>query len=362
MRPNFEKLPLTPSDIMSKSNLQVVIKSIPDGIPQPENLSVVEGSVPEPGPGQILTETMYLSIDPYMGSALKGRHATAPVTVGGVMPGETVGRVIQSNNPDFAEGDIVYSRGGWQSYAIADSPAYKTPFLLATTNVAQKVPSFPGVPYSYYLGVLGMPGLTAYAAAAFLSELKPGQTFVTGAASGAVGSAAGQIAQIMGAHAVGIAGSDEKCKAATERFGFAACVNYKKEGWENELKAACPDGVDSFLDNSGGKVLQTVLYQLAMHARVILVGMMDQYNSSTPLPGPNLGMIMAKRATIKGLIVYDFYDRMAEYRKYAARWVAEGRLKNMEEVTDGLAGAPVAFSRLMHGNNFGKVIVKVAGG
>jgi NADPH-dependent curcumin reductase CurA len=347
---------------MSDTNLQVIVKTLPENIPVPEDFALVEGAMPEPGPGQVLVQTMYLSLDPYMGSALKGRHITAPVAAGGVMPGETIGKILKSNNPDFAEGEIVYSRGGWQSYSVANDPAHLTPYVLATANAAQKIPAFPGIPTSSYLGVMGMPGLTAYAATAFLSELKPGQTFATGAASGAVGSAAGQLARIMGARAVGIAGSDEKCRAAVERFGFDACVNYKKEGWADALKAACPDGVDCFLDSSGGKILQTVLFQLALHARVILMGMMDQYNSPVPLPGPNLGMVMAKRATVKGLIVYDFYDRMAEYRKYAAQWIAEGRLKNMEDLTDGLAGAPAAFSRLMHGNNLGKVIVKVAGG
>jgi NADPH-dependent curcumin reductase CurA len=345
---------------MRAANLQVILKSRPEGIPNPEDFALVEGPIPQPGPDQILVENLFLSLDPYMGSAIKGRHLSGAVREGDVMVGETVGRVVQSRHPDFAAGDLVGCRGGWQTYALADGPSAKPPALAAIANAARKLPSHSGISPSLYLGALGMPGLTAYAATVFLGEIKPGQTFVTMAASGGVGSAAGQIARIMGARAVGIAGSDEKCAAATDLFGFEACVNYKTEGWREALAAACPDGVDCYLDSSGGKILEAVLLRLAMNARVILCGMMDQYNSPVPLPGPNLGMVIGKRAVMKGLVVYDFFDKMDEYRRHAARWLQEGRLKAKEDMTEGLEGAPAAFSRLMAGGNFGKAVVRVA--
>ena len=345
---------------MNTHNLQVVLKHRYETLPQPDDFAVVKGAIPEPAKEQVLIQTMALSLDPYMGPAIKRRHMSGSINEGDVIVGETVGRIVKSRHPDYAEGDIVLSRGGWQSYSLAGGPGTESAAIPALTNIARKLPSYPGVPPSAYLGVMGMPGLTAYAGLAYLSELKPGQTFVTSAASGAVGSAAGQIAKIMGARVVGIAGSPEKCAATKELFGFDDCVNYKLEGWKDSLKAACPKGIDCYLDATGGAVLQVVLSRLAMGARVLLCGMMDQYNSTGPVPGPNLSAVIGFRAIMKGLVVYDFFDKMVEYRDNAAQWIVQGRLRFKEDVTEGLANAPAAFTRLMAGQNFGKVIIHVS--
>jgi NADPH-dependent curcumin reductase CurA len=342
-------------------NRQVLLRNAVTAVPVEADFEVVDAPMPQAGAGQVLIRTLLLSLDPYMGSAIKSRHMSAGVKPGDLMPGEALGVVTESRHPDFAEGDIVTSRAGWQAYSVADAP---TPLLTgmaaALSPAATKLAPDGRVPLSAYLGVLGMPGLTAYGGTVDLLSPRPGETLVVSAATGPVGSTVGQIARNMGARVVGIAGSDEKCAYAVDRLGFAACVNYKNAAWPDALADACPDGVDCYFDNVGGGILQGVMGRLAMHARIVLCGAMEQYNSPTVLPGPNLGPIVGKRATIKGLVVYDFWDRMPHWRRIATDWIASGRLTFKEDRVVGLDAAPALFARLMSGRNFGKALVAVA--
>ncbi|HKZ73766.1 MAG TPA: NADP-dependent oxidoreductase, partial [Steroidobacteraceae bacterium] len=209
------------------------------------------------------------------------------------------------------------------------------------------------------LGVLGMPGLTGYVGMVYLGEPKPGQTVVVSAPTGPVGSTAGQAARLVGARAVGVAGSDEKCDYAVRELGYAACVNYRKGELVAQLKAACPDGIDVYFDNVGGEVLAAVLRDLAMHARIVLCGMIEAYSMETPPPGPFLGPVVGARATMQGLIVYDHLHRLPELIKVVGAWIRAGQFHYREDVSDGLDSAPEAFCRLMRGQNFGKALVRV---
>lgn len=343
-------------------NEKIVLKRRPDAHPVAADFERIVGEMQHPKHGEVLIETLYLSLDPYMGSALKGRHMSGKIELGDTMPGETIGRVVASGHASFAVGDIVQNRSGWQRYAVATPPAPGlSGMALAVSNAAIKLTPDARVPLSAYLGAFGMPGLTAYAGTVHLLAPKPGQTFVVSAASGAVGSAAGQIARIMGARTVGIAGSDEKCKYVVEQFGFDACVNYKAADFGAALAAACPNGIDAFFDTVGGPILASVMQNLAMRGKIALCGNMAQYNSAEILPGPSLTPIVGRRAQINGLVVYDYWDQLPLYRQYAANWIADGKLKFKEDMVDGLAAAPEAFTRLMAGQNFGKAVVRVAG-
>ncbi|MBM3504548.1 MAG: NADP-dependent oxidoreductase [Alphaproteobacteria bacterium] len=342
-------------------NRQVLLRHTVTGRPTPEDFTVSESVAPEAREGEVLVKTLYLSLDPYMGSAIKGRHMSGAVAPGGVMPGETIGRVVQSRHAKFREGDLVQTRAGWQEYAIAVAPdPHASGMAAAISRAAHPLAAAAHVPLSAYLGVLGMPGLTAYAGTLTCLEPKPGENIVTSAAAGAVGSALGQIARNMGARAIGLAGSEAKCAHVVQRFGFAACINYKKPGWQDALAAACPGGVHGYSDNSGGAVLEGVVNVLAPGGRIMLIGLMDQYNTSERLPGPALGPFIGKRARVTGFVVYDHYARLGEWRRLGATWMGEGRLAFHEERIDGLAKAPDAFSRLMAGETMGKLIVAVA--
>lgn len=330
-------------------NQEVILLRQPATRPVAADFELRDAPMPTAGQGEMVLETLYLSLDPYMGTAIKGKHMSGGVGAGDVMPGEAIARVVTSQNPAFTAGEIVLARSGWRRFARA--------------TTAEKLPPLPnGVPLSAYLGVLGMPGLTAWAGTVRLAQLQPGNCFVVSAASGAVGSAAGQIAKNMGARVVGIAGGDAKCAYVRERFGFDACVDYKQEAWRDALAAACPDGIDAYFDNVGGSILEAVLPRLALGARIVLCGMMEQYVSATPLPGPGLGPIIGKRATMKGLVVYDHADALPTWRKVGAGWIGAGRLHFKEDRAHGLDAAPAALERLMAGGNFGKVVVEVAPG
>lgn len=342
-------------------NVRVVLKRRPPGVPTANDFGVEQAPLPKIAEGEVLIETLFLSLDPYMGSAVKGRHMSGAIGEGDMMPGDTVGRVVQSRSSEFAEGDVVTARGGWQKYAVATarSPALSG-MAAALAPVADRVEPLDGHPLSFYLGLLGTPGLTAYAGLVYALEPKPGQTLAVSAAAGAVGSAVGQIARNMGVRVVGIAGSDEKCAYVVDELGFAACVNRRANDWGSALKSACPDGIDRYFDTVGGSTLAMALRHLAMNARITLCGMMEQYNSETDLGGPSLGPIFGKRATLNSIVVYDYFDKLPVWRRLAVQWLDEGRLKTREDVAVGLDQAPAAFARLMAGENFGKAIVAVS--
>ncbi|MYH70016.1 MAG: NADP-dependent oxidoreductase, partial [Gammaproteobacteria bacterium] len=255
--------------------------------------------------------------------------------------------VIESKSDRFEQGDIIAAHSGWQSHPVVKAAA------------ARKLNPALG-PLSTLLGILGMPGLTAYAGMTRLAELKAADALVVSAASGPVGSMVGQIAKRRGCRVVGIAGSAEKCRWVVEQAGFDHCINYKTEAVREGLAHACPDGIDVYFDNVGGDTLQACMEQLALGARVILCGLIAQYNTDEMPPGPNPGFIIKARATVRGLVVYDHEDLRPEFEREVSRWLQQGEISYQEDCVDGLAAAPGLFCRLMRGENFGKAIVRVA--
>ena len=330
-------------------NRRILFARVPQGLPVPGDFGQDTVEAPSPGAGQFLSRTLWLSLDPYLRNIMKG-HALYGVALlpGDPMHGETVSQVVESQHPQFVPGDFVVGKNGWQEYALSDGQ-----------GVRKVDPAV--APPSTWLGVLGMPGLTGYAGLVYLVEPRPGQTVLVSAATGAVGSTVGQLARLMGARAVGIAGSDEKCRYAVEELGFDACINHRAGELRSAVKQACPDGVDVYFDNVGGEALAAAMGNLALHARIVLCGMIEAYSmDAPPVHGPFLGPVVGARATIKGLVVYDYFHRMAEMQKVVGRWIREGRFRYREDVTDGLGNAPEGFCRLMRGENFGKSLVRVA--
>jgi len=330
-------------------NRRILFARVPRGLPVPEDFGADTVEIPSPGAGQFLSRTLWLSLDPYLRNVMKG-HPLYGVALrpGDPMHGEAVAQVVESRHPGFAPGDHVVVRNGWQEYALSDG-----------AGVRKVDPAL--APVSTALGVLGMPGLTGYAGLVYLGEPRPGQTVLVSAATGPVGSTVGQVARLVGARAVGIAGSDAKCRYAVEELGFADCIDRRTGDLAAAIRSSCPDGVDVYFDNVGGEVLAAAIRNLARGARVVLCGMLDAYQSDAPpAHGPFLGPVVGARATIKGLVVYDHLERFAEMQKVIGGWIGEGRFRFREDVTDGLEHAPAAFCRLMRGENFGKTLVRVA--
>jgi len=330
-------------------NRRILFARVPQGLPVPADFGQDTAEVPCPAAGQFLSRTLWLSLDPYLRNVMKG-HALYGVALrpGDPMHGETLAQVVESRHPGFVAGDYVVVKNGWQEFALSDGQ-----------GVRKVDPAV--APVSTALGVLGMPGLAGYAGLVYLGEPRPGQTVLVSAATGAVGGTVGQLARLMGATAVGIAGSDEKCRYAVEELGYEACLNHRAGDLKAAIRQACPDGVDVYFDNVGGHVLVAAIANLALHARIVLCGMPAAYSlDAPPAHGPWLGPVVGARATINGLVVYDHLQRMGELQKVVGRWLREGRFKYREDVTDGLENAPEAFCRLMRGENFGKSLVRVA--
>jgi NADPH-dependent curcumin reductase len=332
----------------SPQNRQIVLRSRPVGLPTPENFGMDDGPVPEPGDGEVLTRTLWLSLDPYMrGRMNAGKSYAAPVSVGGVMVGGTVGRVLASRDPGFTDGDLVVGPGGWQDYAaISGQRLRKLDPTLAPVSTA--------------LGVLGMPGMTAYVGLLDVGQPRAGETVVVSAASGAVGSVVGQIAKIRGCRVVGVAGGPAKCEYVVNTLGFDSCVDHREQGLQAALDRACPNGVDIYFENVGGAVQQAVWPLLNSFARVPICGLVAQYNDAVPMPGPNLGSVLSKRLTVRGFIVSDHAGRSNEFLRALSTWVREGRIKYREDIVEGLERAPEALIGLLQGRNFGKLLVRVA--
>ena len=329
-------------------NRRILFARVPSGLPVVEDFGADEVPVPVPSGGQFLSRTCWLSLDPYYRNVMKGSPLYAErLRPGDPMVGETVAQVVESRHEQFQPGDWVAVRNGWQTPALSDGQ-----------GVRKIDPSV--APVSTALGVLGMPGLTGYAGMVYLGEPRPGQTVVVSAATGPVGSTAGQVARHMGARVVGIAGSGEKCRYAVDVLGYDACVNYREASLRDSLKEACPRGIDVYFDNVGGDTLAAVLANLALHARVVLCGMIEAYSLDKPPPGPFLGPVVGARATMKGLVVYDWMHKMPELLRVVGTWIRQGSFRYREDVTEGLERAPEAFCRLMRGENFGKALVRVA--
>lgn len=335
--------------MIPKTYRRVVLVRRPPAEPAESDFRVEEAPMPEPGHREVLVRVIYLSLDPYQRGRMRDAVSySPPVALNEVMTGGTVGEVVKSNHPDFAVGDIVEDRLGWQEYAIGRSPGLR------------KVDPKMG-PISTANGVLGMPGMTAYFGLLEVGRPKPGETVVVSAASGAVGQSVGQIAKLMGCRAVGIAGGPEKCAFVEDTLGFDACIDYKAEkDLDAALRAACPGGVDVYFDNVGGMISDAVLRQLNFFARVALCGSISQYNTATPELGPRLmGTFVGKRVSMRGFIVWDFNDRYEPARKQMAGWIQAGKLKYREDIAEGIEKAPRAFIGMLRGENFGKQLVKL---
>jgi NADPH-dependent curcumin reductase CurA len=325
----------------------VVLKQRPSGSPRREDFEIREDAIPRPGPGEVVTRTIWLSIDPYMRGRLREQQTYAqPVNPGEVMTGETVGEVIASADPRFVAGDAVAGARGWQTHSVTPGDRL--------SKLDRR-----GPPLSAYLGVLGMPGATAYRGVSEILQPKQGEAVVVSAASGAVGSVAGQIAKRAGARVVGVAGGAEKCLWVQDSLGFDDCVDHRSLDLRAELTAACPNGIDAYFENVGGEVQAAVFDLLNPFARVAMCGMVSQYNQAEYPPGPNLGFVVGKRVLIEGFIVSDKPERIAEWRKLAAPWVADGSLVYREDVLDGLDQAPDGLAGILSGRNFGKLLVRV---
>ena len=333
-------------------NMKITLASRPSGAPVPDNFRLERAAVPEPGEGELLLQILYLSLDPYMrGRMDDAKSYSAPVALGGVMEGGTVARVVSSRNSNFAPGDIVLSHSGWQLYATSNGDG------LRKLDPAQ-------APVTTALGVLGMPGFTAYAGLRNIGKPKPGETVVVAAASGAVGSVVGQIAKLRGARAVGIAGGPEKCAFIRDELGFDVAIDHRAKDFGVQLAAACPDGIDVYFENVGGAVAEAVFPLLNDFARIPVCGLIAHYNNEPAegldrLPG-FMRAVLRKSLTVRGFIQREFVDQRPDFLTEASAWIADGRLKFREDIIDGLENAPEAFIGLLQGKNFGKLIIHVS--
>ena len=330
------------------NNQQVLIRTIPVGLPQPADFDLVDAPMPAVGPGQLRVRTQWLSLDPYVRALLSGRHFLRMPQRGDLLPANAVAEVVESRNELFQVGLQIVVPTGLQRYAVSDgSAAWK----LHPEHM----------PASTALGILGMPGMTSYFGLREVARLKVGETVLVSAASGPVGSMVGQLARLWGGRAIGIAGSDEKCRWALEQARFAACINYRTEDVAVRLRELAPTGVDVFFDNSGGSLQHLVITgrHLAMHGRVVLCGLIDQYSKQDAPPGPNLGALMACRGRIEPVIVYDYEDRRDQFMREVLPRYAIGELAGKEHVVEGLENAAEHFCRLMRGENFGKALVRM---
>ena len=333
----------------ARMNRQIVLAARPHGEPKESDFSLVQTPPPEPGPGQLLLRTLYLSLDPYMrGRMSAAKSYTAPFELGKVMQGGAVGEIVESNAEGFAVGDHVLHFGGWREYATIDAKgAVKVDPDLA--------------PLSTYLGVLGMTGLTAYAGLLRTASFKEGDSVFVSGAAGAVGSQVGQIAKLKGAsRVIGSAGSDEKVKLLVEEYGFDAAFNYKNGPVAKQLREAAPDGVDIYFDNVGGEHLEAAIGSLNERGRIAICGMISVYNNTEPAPGPkNLGRLIQTRGRIEGFLVGDHYDLQPQFVQEVGAWVASGELKYRETVVEGIENNLEAFLGQLRGENTGKMIVKL---
>jgi len=328
-------------------NRRVVLASRPAGWVSEANFRIEEAPVPAPADGQVLVKNLWLSLDPYMrGRMNEGRSYAAKQELGEVMIGGTVGEVVESKHPKFAKGDQVLGMLGWQQYGLSDGKG------LNKVDASR-------VPPSAYLGVLGMPGVTAWVGLLDICQPKPGETVVVSAASGAVGSVVGQIAKIKGCRAVGIAGGRQKCDYVVKELGFDACVDYKAGMLNDDLKVAVPDGIDCYFENVGGEILDAALRRMNAFSRIAVCGLISQYNATEPYGVKTVQSILTNRIKVQGFIVSDRMELWPKALADLAGWVAAGRIKYRETVTEGLENAPRAFIGLLKGENFGKQLVRL---
>ncbi|MEI8095547.1 MAG: NADP-dependent oxidoreductase [Spirochaetales bacterium] len=334
-------------------NRQIVLHTRPAGKPTADNFRLVESPVPSLSDGQVLLRTLLLSLDPYMrGRMNEGPSYAPPVAVGQPMVGATVCRVEASKNPAFAVGDLVLGNSGWQDYAVSGGEGLNK----LSASLTQP---------SWALGVLGMPGFTAYMGLLDIGKPIAGETVVVAAASGAVGALVGQIAKLKGCRVVGIAGGEDKCRYVVDELGFDVCLDRRLPGLAARLAEVCPQGIDVYFENVGGEVFDAVWPLLNVHARIPVCGLISGYNAVGLPAGPDrlgslLGTILVKRLTVKGFIIFDDYGpRFGEFYEQMSAWVAQGKIRFREDFVDGLENAPQAFMGMLEGANFGKLVVRV---
>jgi NADPH-dependent curcumin reductase CurA len=335
-------------------NRRIVLNARPRGAPTATDFLRQTEPVPTPEAGQVLLRTLYLSLDPYMrGRMSEGPSYATPLALGDVMVGGTVSRIETSRHADFKVGQLVVANAGWQDYALSDGQGLR--------------PLYPDMPHpSRALGVLGMPGFTAYMGLLDIGQPVAGETVVVAAASGAVGAVVGQVARIMGCHVVGIAGGPDKCSHAVDKQHFNHCIDHRADDFPEQLAAACPHGIDIYFENVGGAVFDAVLPLLNTRARVPVCGLVSAYNATALPPGPDrlsllVGTLLRQRIRMQGFIVYEDYgSRWSEFADAMGPWVLEDRVRVQEDIVFGLENAPEALIGLLHGRNFGKVVVQLA--
>ena len=329
-------------------NRQIQITSMPEDKLGLEHFNLVVTDRVSPGSGEVLCRTLYLSLDPANRAWMQGATYRSALESGQVMAGFTLAEVVASNHPDFSTGDLVEGDGGWQEY-----------FVKPGKHLTQRARRDP---LTHLVSVFGVTGRTAHYGMAGIGKPAPGETVVVSAAAGATGSVAGQIAKLKGARVVGIAGGPEKCERLRDEFGFDAAIDYKNENLFRALKDRCPDGIDLYFDNVGGKTLEAVLFRMNLHGRIVCCGVVSQYDTGSPSPGPRgvPGLLVTKRLTMSGFIVGDDKNLMASVDSDLVQWVADGSIQVAEDVVEGLENAPAGLIGLLAGDNFGKRMVKVA--
>jgi NADPH-dependent curcumin reductase CurA len=333
--------------VLVKTNRRVTMAARPEGFPKDSDFAVEEAEVGEPRPGEVLVRVLWVSVDPYQrGRMSQVRSYAKGLEIGDVMTSQSLGEVVESQDGRFSPGDLVVGQLGWQEYAVARGGAVRrVPEILDPPTLA--------------LHVVGTTGLTAYFGLLDVGRPKPGDTVVVSGAAGAVGQVVGQIAKLAGCRTVGIAGGPDKCTDCTV-YGYDVAIDYKEEGFRDELKAGCPDGVDVYFDNVGGEVSAAVHGRLNVGARIAICGQISQYNLERPEPTFHPSLLIVHRARMEGFLVTDYAHRYDEAALRLARWVAEGKIKWREDVTEGLENAPAAFMGMLRGENRGKALVKVA--
>ncbi|TDJ22791.1 MAG: NADP-dependent oxidoreductase [Gammaproteobacteria bacterium] len=333
---------------MADSNRQLQIAELPTDKLSAEHFRMVEAPIPTPGEGEVLARTLLLSLDPANRAWMQGATYRSALNAGQVMAGFTLGRVIESNDPEFAAGDLVEGDGGWQDY-----------FCLAGKRLNKRAPR---EPLTHLMSVLGVTGNTAYYGMAGIGKPKAGETILVSAAGGATGSVAGQIAKRAGARVVGVAGGPDKCARVVAELGFDECLDYRGANLFQALKEVCPDGIDVYFDNVGGTTLEAALFRMNLHGRIICCGVVSQYDTATPAPGPRgvPGLLVTKRLTMQGFLVGDDPALIEEGQANLSAWVDDGSITVAEDVVEGLENAPAGLVGLLAGENFGKRMIKVS--
>ena len=335
---------------MAEMNRQITLAARPKGMPKPTDFKLVEAPMPEIGGGEVLVKTLFMSVDPYMrGRMNEGRSYARGVDIGEVMMGGTVGEVIESTDHTLQPGDIVQSQMGWQAYGKAIG-----------SEVRKIDPDL--APISTSLGVLGMPGLTAYFGLLEVGDPKPSDTVMVSAAAGSVGHMVGQIAKIKGCHVIGISGNDDKCNMLKDNLGFDAALNYKDANFRQNLKDSTPNGLDVYFDNTGGMILGSALFRMNPGGRIACCGVVSQYDTSSPEPGPRgiPGLLINNRIKMEGFLIFDFAEKYDHATDEILGWIGSGDLKILTDKVEGLEAAPEAFVDLLAGGNIGTRIVRLS--